>query len=400
MSKAPKLRFKEFSGDWEVKKLGDECRFFSGGTPLTTNRSYYDGNIPFIRSAEISGDTTELTISESGLNNSSAKMVQKGDLLYALYGATSGEVSISKIDGAINQAILCIKSDTLNLSFLEKILRKNKQNIINTYLQGGQGNLSSNIVKGLKYSIPSIEEQEKIASFFSLIDEKIYLQGEKVEVLKDYKTGMMQKIFSRELRFKNDEGRDYPEWEHKKLNRIVERITRKNKGTICTLPLTISAQYGLVDQVTFFNKTVASANLEGYYLLEKGEFAYNKSYSTGYPFGAIKRLDRYDRGVLSSLYICFSILEGVDSDFLVQYFETSCWHKEISMIAVEGARNHGLLNISVSDFFETYHWIPCYDEQVKIGEFLGKIDEKINKEQEKLDSLNEYKKGLLQKMFV
>nr|WP_302418014.1 restriction endonuclease subunit S [uncultured Romboutsia sp.] len=400
MSKAPKLRFKEFSGDWEVKKLGDECRFFSGGTPLTTNRSYYDGNIPFIRSAEISGDTTELTISESGLNNSSAKMVQKGDLLYALYGATSGEVSISKIDGAINQAILCIKSDTLNLSFLEKILRKNKQNIINTYLQGGQGNLSSNIVKGLKYSIPSIEEQEKIASFFSLIDSKISLQGEKVEALKDYKRGMMQKIFSRELRFKDDDGRDYPEWEHKKLNRIVERITRKNKGTICTLPLTISAQYGLVDQVTFFNKTVASANLEGYYLLEKGEFAYNKSYSTGYPFGAIKRLDRYDRGVLSSLYICFSILEGVDSDFLVQYFETSCWHKEISMIAVEGARNHGLLNISVSDFFETYHWIPCYDEQVKIGEFLGKIDEKINKEQEKLDSLNEYKKGLLQKMFV
>ena len=211
---------------------------------------------------------------------------------------------------------------------------------------------------------------------------------------------MIQKIFSRELRFKDDEGRDYPEWKHKKLNSIVERVTRKNKGTICTLPLTISAQYGLVDQVIFFNKTVASANLEGYYLLEKGEFAYNKSYSTGYPFGAIKRLDRYDRGVLSSLYICFSILDGVDSDFLVQYFETSCWHKEISMIAVEGARNHGLLNISVSDFFETYHWIPCYDEQVKIGEFLGKIDEKINKEQEKLDSLNEYKKGLLQKMFV
>ena len=220
MSKTPKLRFKEFSGDWEVKKLGDECRFFSGGTPLTTNRSYYDGNIPFIRSAEISGDTTELTISESGLNNSSAKMVQKGDLLYALYGATSGEVSISKIDGAINQAILCIKSDTLNLSFLEKILRKNKQNIINTYLQGGQGNLSSNIVKGLKYSIPSIEEQEKIASFFSLIDDKISLQGEKVEALRDYKKGMMQKIFGRELRFKDDEGRDYPEWEEKKLEDI------------------------------------------------------------------------------------------------------------------------------------------------------------------------------------
>lgn len=400
MNKAPKLRFKGFSGEWENKKLGEECTFFSGGTPLTTNRSYYDGKIPFIRSAEISADTTELTISEEGLNNSSAKMVQNGDLLYALYGATSGEVSISKINGAINQAILCIKSDHLNLTFLEKILRKNKDSIVNTYLQGGQGNLSSNIIKGLKYKMPSKEEQEKIASFFSLIDDKISLQGEKVEVLKNYKKGMMQNIFSRELRFKNDEGRDYPEWKHRKLKDFTQRVTRKNKNLESTLPLTISAQYGLVDQVTFFNKTVASTNLQGYYLLGKGEFAYNKSYSTGYPFGVIKRLDRYDRGVLSSLYICFSILENIDSDFLVQYFETSCWHKEISMIAVEGARNHGLLNISVNDFFETYHWIPCYDEQVKIGKLLKLLDCKIDKEQEKLDSLNLYKKGLLQQMFI
>ena len=400
MNKAPKLRFKGFSGEWENKKLGEECTFFSGRTPLTTNRSYYDGKIPFIRSAEISADTTELTISEEGLNNSSAKMVQNGDLLYALYGATSGEVSISKINGAINQAILCIKSDHLNLTFLEKILRKNKYSIVNTYLQGGQGNLSSNIIKGLKYKMPSKEEQEKIASFFSLIDDKISLQGEKVEVLKNYKKGMMQNIFSRELRFKNDEGRDYPEWKHRKLKDFTQRVTRKNKNLESTLPLTISAQYGLVDQVTFFNKTVASTNLQGYYLLGKGEFAYNKSYSTGYPFGVIKRLDRYDRGVLSSLYICFSILENIDSDFLVQYFETSCWHKEISMIAVEGARNHGLLNISVNDFFETYHWIPCYDEQVKIGKLLKLLDCKIDKEQEKLDSLNLYKKGLLQQMFI
>ena len=400
MNKAPKLRFKGFSGEWENKKLGEECTFFSGRTPLTTNRSYYDGKIPFILSAEISADTTELTISEEGLNNSSAKMVQNGDLLYALYGATSGEVSISKINGAINQAILCIKSDHLNLTFLEKILRKNKDSIVNTYLQGGQGNLSSNIIKGLKYKMPSKEEQEKIASFFSLIDDKISLQGEKVEVLKNYKKGMMQNIFSRELRFKNDEGRDYPEWKHRKLKDFTQRVTRKNKNLESTLPLTISAQYGLVDQVTFFNKTVASTNLQGYYLLGKGEFAYNKSYSTGYPFGVIKRLDRYDRGVLSSLYICFSILENIDSDFLVQYFETSCWHKEISMIAVEGARYHGLLNISVNDFFETYHWIPCYDEQVKIGKLLKLLDCKIDKEQEKLDSLNLYKKGLLQQMFI
>ena len=164
------LRFKDDEGrdypEWEEKKLGDICTFFSGGTPLTTNSKYYNGDIPFIRSAEISSDKTELTISEEGLKNSSAKMVKKGDLLYALYGATSGEVSVSKIDGAINQAVLCIKSDNVNLSFMEQILRKNKNRIINTYLQGGQGNLSANIIKGLRYLLPNIEEQNKIAIVF------------------------------------------------------------------------------------------------------------------------------------------------------------------------------------------------------------------------------------------
>ena len=195
MNNVPNLRFQEFSDEWKKIKLGDKCTFYSGGTPLTTNKNYYDGNIPFIRSAEISSTVTELSISEDGLNNSSAKMVKKGDLLYALYGATSGEVSISKIDGAINQAILCIQSEQLSLSFLEKILRKNKGNIINTYLQGGQGNLSSKIVQDLRYYIPTLEEQEKIASFFSLIDKKIELQTEKVEELKNYKRESCKNYF-------------------------------------------------------------------------------------------------------------------------------------------------------------------------------------------------------------
>ena len=242
MNNVPNLRFQEFSDEWKKIKLGDKCTFYSGGTPLTTNKNYYDGNIPFIRSAEISSTVTELSISEDGLNNSSAKMVKKGDLLYALYGATSGEVSISKIDGAINQAILCIQSEQLSLSFLEKILRKNKGNIINTYLQGGQGNLSSKIVQDLRYYIPTLEEQEKIASFFSLIDKKIELQTEKVEELKNYKKGIMQKLFPRN-------GEDIPElrftgyindWEHRKISDIFPEIksgnrlpkTSLSKGTI------------------------------------------------------------------------------------------------------------------------------------------------------------------------
>ena len=135
------------------------------------------------------------------------------------------------------------------------------------------------------------------------------------------------------------------EWKKFILSEFVERVTHRNKGNICKLPLTISAQYGLVDQITFFNKVIASADMSNYFLLTKGDFAYNKSYSSEYPWGAIKRLDHYEYGALSSLYICFRPLSHVSSDFLVHYFETKKWHQGVSEIAVEGARNHGLLNI-------------------------------------------------------
>lgn len=181
------------------------------------------------------------------------------------------------------------------------------------------------------------------------------------------------------------------EWEKYVLTEFVERVTRRNKGNECKLPLTISAQYGLVDQITFFNKIIASDDMSNYYLLTNGDFAYNKSYSSEYPWGAIKRLDRYEYGALSSLYICFRPLNHVSSDFLTHYFETKKWHQGISEIAVEGARNHGLLNIGIQDFFATKHYLPqSILEQEKIACFLNLIEERIrlqNKIIEKLESL-------------
>ena len=175
------------------------------------------------------------------------------------------------------------------------------------------------------------------------------------------------------------------------MTEFVERVTRRNKGNECKLPLTISAQYGLVDQITFFNKIIASADMSNYYLLTNGDFAYNKSYSSEYPWGAIKRLDRYEYGALSSLYICFRPLNHVSSDFLTHYFETKKWHQGISEIAVEGARNHGLLNIGIQDFFATKHYLPqSILEQEKIACFLNLIEERIrlqNKIIEKYESL-------------
>ena len=192
------------------------------------------------------------------------------------------------------------------------------------------------------------------------------------------------------------------DWEQRKLVDLVDRVTRKNQDLVSELPLTISAQYGLIDQNEFFDKRVASKDVSGYYLIENGEFAYNKSTSTDAPWGAIKRLDRYENGVLSTLYIVFGIKENnpVDSDFLVSYYSTNLWHKGIHEIAAEGARNHGLLNIAPADFFETKLMIPQdIEEQKKIGKYFEELERLITLHQRKCEETKTLKKYMLQKMF-
>lgn len=176
-------------------------------------------------------------------------------------------------------------------------------------------------------------------------------------------------------------------WEQRKLSDMVERVTRKNENLESELPLTISAQYGLIDQNEFFDKRIASRDVSGYYLLKKGEFAYNKSTSSDAPWGAVKRLDRYEMGVLSTLYIVFALKEdgNIDSDFLVSYYDTDCWHKGVQAIAAEGARNHGLLNITPADYFETVLTVPSdVKEQHQIGTFFAKLDTLITLHQREL----------------
>ena len=191
-------------------------------------------------------------------------------------------------------------------------------------------------------------------------------------------------------------------WEQRKLGDIVDRVTRKNTDLISNMPLTISAQYGLIDQSQFFDKRVASKDISGYYLINNGEFAYNKSTSVDAPWGAIKRLNRYENGVLSTLYIVFKIKNNndVNSDFLVSYYDTNIWHKGISGIATEGARNHGLLNISPNDFFLTRLFIPrTINEQKQIGSLFSKLDNLITLHQRQCENLKKVKKFMLQKLF-
>lgn len=194
----PELRFPEFINEeeWKETSIEEQCPVrISGGTPNTSMTQYYGGDIPFIRSAEIASNKTELTLTQAGIENSSAKIVSKGDILIALYGANSGDVAIAKISGAINQAILCLRPICVN-GYLYHFLSQNKSNIIDKYLQGGQGNLSGEIIRSIKFPLPpSKEEQQKISFVLSSIDDMIEQYDEKVKVLKLHKKGLMQKLF-------------------------------------------------------------------------------------------------------------------------------------------------------------------------------------------------------------
>ncbi len=190
------------------------------------------------------------------------------------------------------------------------------------------------------------------------------------------------------------------EWKRLKLSDIAERVNRKNSNNETNLPLTIASLDGLVDQRTYFNKTVASKDMSGYYLLKKGEFAYNKSYSEGYDYGSIKRLDMFDMGALSTLYICFALKNNTQSDFIVKYFDSQKWYKGIYAICAEGARNHGLLNVSVNDFFDMEIWLPENKrEEYQILKLFSAIDEIINSMKSEVLLWEERKKGVMQKIF-
>ena len=248
-------------------------------------------------------------------------------------------------------------------------------------------------------------EQQQIGSFFQQLDHLITLHQRKYDKLQVLKKAMLEKMFPKngssvpEIRFKGFTDA----WEQRKLGEVVERITRKNENLESTLPLTISAQYGLINQNEFFDKRIASKDVSGYFLVRNGEFAYNKSTSSDAPWGAIKRLDSYESGVLSTLYIVFKILDErkTSSDYIVTYYNTDLWHKGIQAIAAEGARNHGLLNVAPADFFETNLTMPKdYAEQQQIGSFFQQLDHLITLHQRELEKLQNIKKSMLEKMFV
>ena len=254
------------------------------------------------------------------------------------------------------------------------------------------------MMKRLCFLSTSILKKLKLST--KLVD---YFRNKIIEDLKKLKVAIIEKMFcspNQEQPMCRIKGFKQPLTTYK-LGSFCSRIVTKNKDAKCSLVPTIAAQYGLVNQEYFFNKSFACENLTGYYLLQKGEFAYNRSYSMGYDWGAVKRLDNYDKGVLSTLYICFKINETiVDSDYLAYYFESSKWHRGLSNIAGEGARNHGLLNVSVTDYFNTQHRFPPIEEQKTIAKMLNSITEKESEAVKLGECYQKQKQYLLRKMFI
>ena len=251
-----------------------------------------------------------------------------------------------------------------------------------------------------KHYIPQdLAEQRKIANFMIALERRIEAQQSLVDNLKKYKRGVFETVFSQKVRLIPRNKRK--DWQKYKLSDFATRVTRKNGGQ-SDIPLTISAQYGLIDQRDFFSKTVASADMSGYYLLRSGEYAYNRSTSNDYPFGSIKRLELYPMGAISTLYLCFRVKEDIVlSDLAKWYFESSQWHRGVNEICAEGARNHGLLNVPTDGFFNTVHTLPSDpEEQLAIASYLSLFQARLDSAQAVLEKLLRIRSGLMQRLFT
>ncbi len=328
--------------------------------------------------------------------------ISDDDIIFVKTGSSYGKSAIIKNlpqKATINPQLIVFKDIKINRNILFNILNTNS---FNRFLQkivvaGAIPTLSQEQIYKYPITLPTKKEQEKIAEILSAWNDGIETLEKLIEQKEIFHKALMKNLLIGKIRLSEFSSK----LSHSKFNSIFERITRKNEELNSNI-LTISAQNGLISQKDFYNKRIASVDTSKYILLKNGEFAYNKSYSNGYPLGAIKRLDLYEKGVVSSLYICFKLNNSDNcSDFWKYYFEAGMLNREIKMIAQEGARNHGLLNMATEDFFNMLLYHPKDSkEQQKIAEILNKSDKEIQLLNSKLEKLKEQKKGLMQKLLT
>ena len=366
--------------------------FVGTATPYYVEQGHFYLESNNVKDGQINHNS-EIFINDEFYEKQKDKWLHTGDMVMVQSGHVGHAAVIpEELDNTAAHALIMFRNpkEKMEPYFLnyEYQTDKAKKKIENITIGNTIKHILASDMQEFVVDVPKYEEKKVIAGYFRNLDTLITLHQRKCDDLRKLKKYMLQKMFPQngtnvpEIRFSGFTDA----WEQRKLVEVVERVTRKNQDLVSELPLTISAQYGLIDQNEFFDKRVASKDVSGYYLIKNGEFAYNKSTSTDAPWGAIKRLDRYENGVLSTLYIVFRIKQNapINSDFLVSYYATNLWHKGIHEIAAEGARNHGLLNIAPNDFFDTKLTIPQdIDEQYKIGRYFNALEACITLHQRK-----------------
>ena len=363
----------------------------------------------------------EYFIDEENYNRLKRFALQPGDIIMSCSG-TAGRFAIfppNANPGVINQALLkvCPQKRIITINFLYYFLNSQyfKRNLFADFAGGAIKNIAGMpIIKKIPIPIPPLPEQKKIAEILSAWDRAIEQVGKLIDTKQRLKKGLMQQLLSGKLRFPEFAGSEklktksekvgkgkLPEgWEESELGLLFKRVTRKNSTGVEHV-LTASGEHGLVDQRDYFNRSVASKSLDGYYCLKRGEYAYNRSAMQGYPYGAIKRLNDYEVGVLSTLYLCFAFCSQENcSDFFMHYFESGLLNRQLRGIVQVGARAHGLLNVSTRDFFALKIPVPSEAEQIRIAAVLSTCDREIELLKKKQEKLKEQKKGLMQKLLT
>ena len=400
----PQIRFTGFTDPWEQRKLGELTESYSGGTPAAGESEFYGGSIPFIRSAEIAAESTELFLTEKGYESSSARMVKPGDVLYALYGATSGEVAVSRQKGAINQAILAIlPRDDCDARYITAWLRKQKGYIVTTYLQGGQGNLSGVIVKNLEVFIPSLPEQQKIGFMLSHLDSLITLHQRKCDKLCVLKKSMLDKMFPKggslypEIRFA---GFTDP-WEQRKLGEVasgfeygLNAAASDFDGEKKYLRIT-----DIDDQTREFRTDDLSSPdinnpIDDRYLLKEGDILFAR---TGASVGKTYLYKASDgKTYYAGFLIRAHVSDEADAGFIFQSTLTERYKQFVLLTS----QRSGQPGINAQEYSDLLLPLPSLMEQRRIGAFFDRLDSLITLHQRKLELLRNIKKSMLDKMFV
>ena len=382
----PALRFPEFTGEWERHKLSEVCSFYSGGTPSSSKKEYYNGNIPFIRSGELHKDYTELFITEAGLSNSAAKLVETGDLLLALYGATSGDIAISKIKGAINQAILCIRTKQ-NKKFIESVWNKHVERLLQTYLQGGQGNLSADIVKNIPLYFANSNEQDKLAKFISLLDERIATQNKIIEKLETLIKGIVDSIFT---------ANEFPKVPFKEI------YVRAGEGGT---PATSNPEYYVNGTIPF----IKIDDLQNKYIKTNKdcitELGLQKSSAWIVPANSIIYSNGATIGAISINLFPVCTKQGIlgvvpkadiNVEFLYYFMSSTAFTKAVERIVTEGTMRTAYLK----DINHIPCPVPCSVKQDEIAKLLSTLSEKLENEVIFQMKLQKQKEFLLSQMFI